>query len=49
VAYFCSGAHSIDVFEPLMLTFEALLNAGGMFYQRLPDGTYYVGLKRPQA
>lgn len=39
--------HDIQVFEPLKLTFEALLNAGGMFYQRLPTGDYFIGLRRP--
>ena len=39
--------HDLQVFEPLKLTFEALLNAGGMFYQLLPTGSYFIGLRRP--
>ena len=39
--------HDIQVFEPLKLTFEALLNAGGMYYRRLPTGDYFIGLRRP--
>ena len=39
--------HDIQVFEPLKQTFEALLNAGGMFYVCLPTGNYFVGLRRP--
>jgi hypothetical protein len=39
--------HDIQVFEPLKLTFEAVLNAGGMFYQRFPTGDYFIGLRRP--
>lgn len=35
-----------DVFEPLMLTCETLLNAGGMFFVRQMDGDYYIGLNR---
>lgn len=39
----------IEVFEPLKLTFETVLNAGGMFYYRAPDGTWMIGLNRPRS
>lgn len=44
------GAWSgIEAFEPLKKTFESLLNAGGMFYYRLPfDEQWRIGLNKPR-
>jgi len=36
-----------EVFDPLKKLFERVLNAGGMYFRLLPDGTYYVGLNKP--
>lgn len=43
------GAWSgLEAFEPLKKTFESLLNAGGMFYYRLPfDEQWRIGLNKP--
>lgn len=38
--------HGFEAFEPLKLTCETMLNAGGMFYVLLEDGGYYIGLNR---
>jgi hypothetical protein len=39
----------IEAFEPLKKTFESLLNAGGMFYYRLPfDEQWRIGLNKPR-
>jgi hypothetical protein len=43
------GAWSgLEAFDPLKSTFESLLNAGGMFYYRLPfDEQWRIGLNKP--
>ena len=37
----------VEVLEPLKSSFEALLNAGGMFFRKRPDGRYTVDLRLP--
>jgi hypothetical protein len=38
----------MEVFNPLIDTCEAMLNAGGMHCVKLPTGNYYVGLNYPK-
>jgi hypothetical protein len=38
----------MEVFNSLMDTCEAMLNAGGVTYVKRPDGNYFVGLNYPK-
>jgi hypothetical protein len=38
----------VDTFNPLIATCETLLNEGGMYYTKLPNGNYYVRLDFPK-